>query len=187
MRRRFSGPKSRLVLCTGLILIGGAAFSAWLYRDQLLTWYYVQRLLHADDDHREAWIERLLALEHDGVGRLIGCLSRDDARACANGCAALRKVAERADDERRLQRAARRADAFPRCSHAGQASVLDVEAALIQQGAQESGQVTVAALSVLPLAQLSTDRDVHTAALGLARELLRRARQPATVSACREL
>src|SRR5207253_2969127 len=103
------------VLLTGLGV-------AWLERTPILAWYYVRSLSHASEGDRERWAQRVAGLGEPAIPGLLDCLGQDEAEVCANGQAALARLASSwgAEDARSVDLAMRLARAFPRLSPHGQ-------------------------------------------------------------------
>ncbi|MGE3803608.1 MAG: hypothetical protein AB7K24_02930 [Gemmataceae bacterium] len=72
------------------VLAALAGILGWFFQDRLLSWYYVQQLATADAD-RDTWAQQAAGLGSAAVNDLVGCLRREDAKACANAahCLAL--------------------------------------------------------------------------------------------------
>src|SRR5205807_4860461 len=107
---------------------------AWLERAPLLTWYYLHGLAAASDENRQTWVERVATLDSAAVPGLIERLRQADLRTCSNVAAALTHLVEswEAGDARRLELAAKLADACSTHSAAGQLGIMDVQSILLQ-------------------------------------------------------
>jgi hypothetical protein len=86
----FRGGRKWLV---GLLALAALAVGAWLNRAALLRWYYLRQLTAATGANRETWVERVAGLGEAILPGLLGCLTREDARACANAETALARLA----------------------------------------------------------------------------------------------
>src|SRR5262249_22505419 len=130
MGRMVSGGKKIGIAGLVLLIILAGAGAAWMQRARLLAWYYFYRLSQAGGPRRTAWAERVAGLETDALTRLLTCLTRDDARACANAQAALTCLVERwkAREEQRAALADRLAGGFAQMSLPGQQSALELGA-----------------------------------------------------------
>jgi hypothetical protein len=180
--RRF--PRMRLLLLALCVLLLAGTAAAWLKRQPLLAWAYVQGLARAGAGDRGAWAERVASLEEAAVPGLLACLARGDAGVCDNACAALGRLAERwgKDDPRRATLSAQLADAFPRLRVPGQQAVLQLETAWFTE--MEAGARS-AAPQLLQAAR-TTNPAVRTRALDLAALVLQGSEQ-APLGDCREL
>jgi hypothetical protein len=84
---------NRRLLCgLAVVLIAGGAGGFWLWRDKLLSWYYLRGLSHAEEGERAVWLERVASLGSAAVPGLVKQLGGHDERACANACAALDRI-----------------------------------------------------------------------------------------------
>ena len=187
MRRLIAGRKKWVIAGAALLLIAGLVPLAWVKRTEILAWYYVQRLASADEAHRAAWIDDLLALGEPAVPRLIACLAGHDPKACANARAALLQGIAQADESQRVRLARQLAESFCTCSTSGQPVVLALQTAIVERGDREVEQVISVAVSTLTSAQHSRDKEVLAEALCLARTLVTKTREPDVRAACREL
>src|SRR5262249_42443736 len=116
MRR--SSLRGKVLLGFVLVVVAGLGAVAWLERQTLLTWFYLHNLSQAGEADREAWAARVAGLDEAAVPGLLGCLGRDEPRACGNACLALDRLGQRWRDHgtRWPDLAARLVEAFPRCS-----------------------------------------------------------------------
>jgi hypothetical protein len=168
-----------------------AAGAAWVERAPLLAWVYLRELARAGEGDRAAWVERVASLDKAVVPGLLGCLAREDARACANAQAALARLAERwgPDDRRRGDLAAQLVEAYPRLSNPGKENALKLEAAWL--GAEAGGKLPAALVpavgALLPQAARLPDAGVHAQALELVPLLLQAPCHDEVVAGCREL
>jgi hypothetical protein len=181
--RRFSGFRLVLLVLVVLLLAGGLA--AWVERRPLLAWVCVQGLARAGAADRDAWAERVAALDDAVVPGLLACLGRADAQACDNARAALARLAERwgKDDPRRNTLAAQLAGAFPRLSVPGQQAVLQLETTWFTEGGSAAPS---AAAQLLQWAR-RVDPAVRGRVLELAALVLERPEQAALLGDCREV
>src|SRR5437879_10982105 len=78
----------------GLLALGvlmGMATIGW-QRERLLTWYYLRGLAHADEREAYVWVERVASRGETAVPGILDCMTREDAKACANARAALHQI-----------------------------------------------------------------------------------------------
>jgi hypothetical protein len=175
-----------------LALVAAAAVVAWLERGPLETWYTLRRLIQANEADREAWAEQTAALDEAVVPGLSDALTRKEDGRCANVEAALLHLAARwgMADGRTAQLSGSLADAFPRCSGAGQRVVLRVQAAWL--GKYPEGEVPppgmlLAAARSVALAARGNDSGVRHEALQVTVEMFKRANGEEKLGGCREL
>jgi len=147
MRR--SSLRGKVLLGFVLVVVAGLGAVAWLERQTLLTWFYLHNLSQAGEADREAWAARVAGLDEAAVPGLLGCLGRDEPRACGNACLALDRLGQRWRDHgtRWPDLAARLVEAFPRCSGTGQQELLRLMGTWL--ASHEGEQVAPAELSTL--------------------------------------
>jgi hypothetical protein len=180
--RRFS--RLRRALCGALVLLLLGSVVAWVERQPLLAWAYVQGLARAGAADRDAWAERVAGLDEAAMPGLLSCLGHGGPDTCANAEAALRRLAERWDGDpaRRGTLAARLAEAFPRLGVSGQETVLRLETAW-----SAGGHASSAALQPLLRAAATADQTVRAKALDLAALAVDRPDPAELLADCRDL
>lgn len=170
-----------------LLLILLVAGVGWWQYGALRAWYSVHGLTIADDRDRESWVSRVVALDEDGLPRLLCHLEKQDPCGCANVHMALARLAERwgPTDSRRDALAARLLEVYPRLSLGGQRCVLELLTEWLNTA--PTGPVVQAAVRALPLGSRAPDKDVRSQTLVLASSILAHAPHEEGVNACREL
>lgn len=160
---------------------------AWWQREELQAWYYLRGLATASEADREAWAERVAALDDAAVPGLLACLAGGDATSCSNAAPALEKLGERwnPEDARRGVLAGRLAEAYPRLPSCGQQTVLRVCAAWVAHGAP-MGVVNAASRLPSQVAR-SDDPAVRGCGLDLVAALLELPNNTALIADCRDL
>src|SRR5262245_54465771 len=181
-------------LCNRKVLAGLAlsallaAGVAWWQREALQAWYCLRGLAAATDADREAWADRVAALDRAAVPGLLACLNGGDPKACGNAVPALVKLGERwtADDPRRGELAGRLAEAYPRLPSSGQQAALQVCADWLAHGAAPAGVVHAASRLPAQVAR-SDDAVVRTRGLELVGALLEQPNHKALIADCHDL
>jgi hypothetical protein len=189
MAQGFSLRNRILLRATLALMVTVVAVVAWSQRTALLTRYYVYRLTHADENERQAWVERVAGMD-SALPRLIDCLRQTDGGVCANAQAGLAHLAGEWDpsDERRADLASRLAAVFSDLSICGQQKALELEMALLT-AAQANQATTVVPAATRSLAEASRvgDEQVRRSALLLAGSLLESTDNAETLATCRRV
>jgi HEAT repeat protein len=172
-----------------LLLLGGVA---WLERTPILSWYYVRSLAKADDNNRDAWVERVAGLGEDAVPPLLSCLKDTDPNVCRNARAALMRLSQAwgLGDSRTVALAMRCGGEFTQLSAPGQQNVLDLAAEWFRsatEGSPPAPGLLAACVRFLQEAITSTDCTTQERALGLCDVLLTQPQGTEALSASREL
>lgn len=174
----------------GMALMGGLGV-AWMQRSSLLAWYYVQRLARADDSSCASWVEKTVNLDEAALSGLLGCLHKNEERACLNAQAALACLLEKWGPEHpaRSVLAEQLAEAFPRLSVFGKQSALELAVTMVPRSRLDppSAEVLQAGGQMVVRAARVSGRDVRGRGLELVARLLSHAPAVEVVDACREL
>ncbi|OAI45844.1 hypothetical protein AYO44_02265 [Planctomycetaceae bacterium SCGC AG-212-F19] len=185
----FTFLRSRLGL-TCLVVLILAALGGWLARDQILNWYYLERLSRAGAADRAAWAECVAQQDTAAIPGLLRRLASPSSGWCLNARCGLAAVAARwtPDDPRRSQLAVQLTESFLRLSTPGQRQVLELFADWLTNAGQVlPAETRDAAARLLPQGGRSSDKDVRAAALSLSGALLDQERRPEVVGCCREM
>jgi HEAT repeat protein len=181
----FLRKKCGISLTAVVVLLTGAA--AWLGREPILAWYYVQGLSRASLKDRAIWVDRVAKLDGVAIPGLIGCLSHQDSEVCGNAQAGIADLVSRwpADDSRRAELSRLLHDRFGRMSIAGQRSALTLYGNWLESE-QAHPEIAPIAVRLAMLAGRSADKEVRGASLGLIGVLLGHEEGSELWAACRE-
>lgn len=184
-----SAPIRRRGLFVGLTLLALlVGLLAWQWAP-LFAWYAVRQLAAAEGHGRQAWVQRVAALDEAAVPRLRAVLRLDDPSACANVEAAFAALARNwgPEDARSQRLAEALRDDFGQMSLSGQASALHALTALLEQ----EGPPLFPAPLTRPIGDVLRDAADNDAlrcpALGLAAALLERVPAGQWLDPCRGL
>jgi hypothetical protein len=186
MRQIFT--KGRCVALVVLLLLGAAGGAAWVFRTELLCWYYLRGLAAAGKNDRDGWIEQLAALDTAAVPGLLNQLGGANAQACANAEAALSYLANTWGriDARTLDLARQLNERFTAFSPAGQEAAVEWHLAQLTKSDGAPPELTATATQLLAAALPATDRGLRAHTLALANVLLEHA-PTGCLDSCREL
>ncbi|MCI0376557.1 MAG: HEAT repeat domain-containing protein [Gemmataceae bacterium] len=182
------GRRKKALLCLALVaLLAGAA---WWHKNRILAWYYVSRLISADEGNREAWVKRVAGLQDAALPRLLGAWQKADPAACHTVESALTELTQpwNASDARCAQLLVSFSQNFAAWSNAGKNAALRTAQSLLKKN---SGQPTLpaplskAAGDLLEAAEKSPETSVQR--LFLAAALVERVPQGQWLDTCRSM
>jgi hypothetical protein len=118
-----------------LVLMAGAAVATW-QREPIQAWWHVRQLAQAEENERDAHVERVVALGEAASERLIAALRQHSETACGNVQAALVALVKLwgPEDRRALALLENLRRDFGDLSEPGAACALRVAAVLLAQG-----------------------------------------------------
>lgn len=165
--------RKKVVIPAVIVLLVGAV--GWWQGANILSWHYVRQLAAASEE-RDAWVERVAALDTTVVPGLLALLERDDERACANAAAALRALLERwgPDDARAVRLLRDVQEQAARSSVPGHERALEVPIWLLGHQAEPATEVIGAAGEMLRAAAPAQHPRLAARALELAASLIER-------------
>ncbi|MCI0643073.1 MAG: HEAT repeat domain-containing protein [Gemmataceae bacterium] len=174
----------------GLVLAALLAGAAWWHKNNVLAWYYVNRLISADERSQEAWVKRVASLQDAALPRLLAAWGNDNPAACQAVEHAMSELFRswNATDSRCVLLLASFSENFAAWSNAGKNAALRTAQTLLKKcPAQPTlpAPLSKAAGALLDAAEKSQETSVQR--LFLAAALVERVPQGQWLDTCRSM